>query len=317
MNRIGHQGLGESVWLGWFLYATLTRFSSVAKDQNENDCVKRWLKHTEDLKNALEKEAWDGAWYRRAYFDDGTPLGSASNAECRIDSIAQSWSVISKAADTERTLKAMESVEKYLIRPGDNLILLFTPPFGKAHLDPGYIKGYLPGIRENGSQYTHAAIWNVIAFAMLGNGNKAYELFSMLNPINHAGTRAGVHRYKVEPYVIAADVYSEPPHVGRGGWTWYTGSAGWMYRAGIESILGLQVEGNILHINPCIPNYWENFTVNYQHKSTHYEIFVENPNSVSNGVQKIELDDNPIILVKGGIPLTDDKKVHTVKIILE
>ena len=316
MNRVGHGGLGESVWLGWFLYATLTRFASVAKEQNENDCVSRWLKHSDDLKNALEKEAWDGAWYRRAYFDDGTPLGSASSIECRIDSIAQSWSVISKAANTDRAFKAMESVEKYLIRPGDNLILLFTPPFSKTHLDPGYIKGYLPGIRENGSQYTHAAIWNVIAFSMLGNGNKAYELFSMLNPINHAGTRAGVHRYKVEPYVIAADVYSEPPHVGRGGWTWYTGSAGWMYHAGIESILGLQVEGNVLHINPCIPNYWGNFTVNYQYKATRYEIVVENPNSISNGVKKIELDDKSIIPVENGIPLTDDKKVHLVKVIL-
>lgn len=316
MNRVGHDGLGESVWLGWFLYATLTQFASVAKDRNEDGCTTRWLKHSDDLKNALEKEAWDGAWYRRAYFDDGTPLGSASNAECRIDSIAQSWSVISKAADTDRAFKAMESVEKYLMRPGDNLILLFTPPFDKTPLDPGYIKGYLPGIRENGSQYTHAAIWNVIAFSMLGNGNKAYELFSMLNPINHSNTRAGVHRYKVEPYVIAADVYSEPPHVGRGGWTWYTGSAGWMYRAGIESTLGLQVEGNILHINPCIPNYWGNFTINYQHGKTQYEIFVENPNLVSTGVIKIELDGNPIISVKDGISLTDDKKNHRVKVVL-
>ena len=316
MNRVGHGGLGESVWLGWFLYATLIQFSSVAKARNENDCVDRWLKHSSDLKNALEKEAWDGAWYKRAYFDDGTPLGSASNAECRIDSIAQSWSVISKAASIERASKAMESVEKYLIRPGDNLILLFTPPFDKTSLDPGYIKGYLPGIRENGSQYTHAAIWNVIAFAMLGNGNKAYELFSMLNPINHAGTRAGVHRYKVEPYVIAADVYSEPPHVGRGGWTWYTGSAGWMYSAGIELILGLQVEGNILYLNPCIPNYWENFTVNYQHGKTQYEIFVENPNSISNGVKTIELDGKFIMSVKDGIPLIDDRKVHAVRVIL-
>ncbi len=316
MNRVGHEGLGESVWLGWFLYATLTQFASVAKERDEDDCAQRWLKHSSNLKNALEKEAWDGAWYRRAYFDDGTPLGSASNAECRIDSIAQSWSVISKAADTERALKAMESVEKYLIRPGDNLILLFTPPFDKTPLDPGYIKGYLPGIRENGSQYVHAAIWNVIAFSMLGNGNKAYELFSMLNPINHADTRAGVHRYKVEPYVIAADVYSEPPHVGRGGWTWYTGSAGWMYYAGVELILGLNIEGDILNINPTIPSHWENFIVNYKHKATQYEIFVENPNSISNGVKKIELDGKPIMSIKDGISLVDDKKVHTVKVVL-
>ncbi len=316
MNRVGHGGSGESIWLGWFLYTTLTQFAALTKDRNENDSLKSWLKHASDLKNALEKEAWDGAWYRRAYFDDGTPLGSTSNAECRIDSIAQSWSIISKAADTDRTLKAMESVEKYLIRPGDNLILLFTPPFDKTHLDPGYIKGYLPGIRENGSQYTHAAIWNVIAFSMLGNGNKAYELFSMLNPINHASTRAGVHRYKVEPYVIAADVYSEPPHVGRGGWTWYTGSAGWMYRAGVEWILGLTVEGNTLHINPCIPDYWEGFTMYYKHGQAKYEIFVENQNSDSSCVKKVELDGKSITPVENGIPLVDDRKVHTVKVMI-
>ncbi len=316
MNRVGHEGLGESVWLGWFLYTTLVQFADVAKKQNEVDCTERWLKHTEDLKNALGKEAWDGAWYRRAYFDDGTPLGSTSNAECRIDSIAQSWSVISKAGDRDKSLKAMESVEKYLVRAGDNLILLFAPPFDKTHLDPGYIKGYLPGIRENGSQYTHAAIWNVIAYSMLGNGNKAYELFSMLNPINHSNTRSGVHKYKVEPYVVAADVYSEPPHVGRGGWTWYTGSAGWMYRAGLEWILGLNVEGNKLHINPCIPSYWQGFTIYYKHGQTQYEIFVENPKSVSSGVQKIELDNKPIASLERGIPLIDDMKVHVVKIIL-
>jgi cyclic beta-1,2-glucan synthetase len=316
MNRVGHQGLGESVWLGWFLHSTLTKFSDIAKKLNENESAKTWIKHADNLKKSLEKEAWDGAWYRRAYFDDGTPLGSASSAECRIDSIAQSWSVISKAADKERSLKAMESVEKYLIRPGDNLSLLFTPPFDKTPLDPGYIKGYLPGIRENGSQYTHAAIWNVIAFNMLGNGNKAYELFSILNPINHANSRAGVHRYKVEPYVIAADIYSEPPHVGRGGWTWYTGSSGWMYRAGIEWILGLNLEGNILRINPSIPDYWQGFTISYKHESTQYEISVENPNSVSGGVKIIELDGKSIIPVENGIPLIDDKQTHIIKVVL-
>lgn len=316
MNRVGHEGLGESVWLGWFLYSTLVQFSTIAKGRNENDCVERWLNHADALKTALEKEAWDGAWYRRAYFDDGTPLGSAANSECRIDSIAQSWGVISKAADPNRAIKAMESVEKYLVRQGDNLILLFTPPFDKTPHDPGYIKGYLPGIRENGGQYVHAAIWNVIAFSMLGNGNKAFEFFSMLNPISHADTRAGVHRYKVEPYVIAADVYSEPPHVGRGGWTWYTGSAGWMYRAGTEWILGLRIEGNTLHVNPCIPNHWQGFAIYYKHESTQYEIFVENPNSVSSGVKIIELDGIPITAIENGISLIDDKTIHVVKVIL-
>jgi len=316
MNRVGHQGLGESVWLGWFLYRTLIDFSTIAKELNENNSVKLWTKHAEDLKKSLEKEAWDGAWYRRAYFDDGTPLGSASNAECRIDSIAQSWSVISKAGEKDRSFKAMESVEKYLIRTGDSISLLFTPPFDKTHLDPGYIKGYLPGIRENGSQYTHAAIWNVIAFSMLGNGNKAYELFSMLNPINHASSRSGVHRYKVEPYVIAADVYSEPPHVGRGGWTWYTGSSGWMYRAGIESILGLSLEGDILRINPSIPDYWQGFRMYYQHQSTEYEIIVENPHSVSSGVKILELDGKSLNPIENAIHLIDDKNFHNIKVIL-
>ena len=202
---------------------------------------------------ALERHGWDGDWYRRAFFDDGTPLGSASNAECRIDSIAQSWSVLSGAADPSRAERAMAAVDEYLVRRGDGLVLLFTPPFDHGDLDPGYIKGYLPGIRENGGQYTHGAIWSVLAFAALGDGDKAGELFSILNPINHASTTAGVHRYKVEPYVMAADVYAEPPHVGRGGWTWYTGSAGWMYQAGIEWILGFRLRGTELSIDPCIP----------------------------------------------------------------
>ena len=312
MNMVGHKGFGESVWLGWFLYTTLTSFSDLITKLSIDHDVAPWLTHAKDLKESLEAEAWDGAWYKRAFFDDGTPLGSASNSECRIDCIAQSWSVISKAADIARATKAMESVEKYLVRPGDNLMLLFTPPFDQTNLDPGYIKGYLPGIRENGSQYTHAAIWNVIAYAMLGNGNKTYELFSMLNPINHTNTRAGVHKYKIEPYVIAADIYSEPPHIGRGGWSWYTGSASWMYRAGIECLLGLTLEQNLLKINPCIPEYWQEFTIYYQHESSSYEITVHNQNHLSNSVQKIELDGQTI--ASEGIPLVNDGKKHSVKI---
>ncbi len=306
MNMVGHKGLGESVWLGWFLYTTLIDFSSLIQKLNINHDTSKWIDHANHLKQALESEAWDGTWYKRAFFDDGTPLGSASNTECRIDSIAQSWSVISQAADKARATKAMESVEKYLIKPGDNMMLLFTPPFDKTELDPGYIKGYLPGIRENGSQYTHAAIWNVIAYAMLGNGNKTYESFSMLNPINHTNTRSGVHKYKIEPYVIAADIYSEPPHQGRGGWSWYTGSSGWMYRAGIEWLLGLTlVEGNLLKINPSIPEYWHEFTIYYQHESTSYEIHVINQHHSSNSIQEIE-----------GIPLIDDGKEHVIKIVI-
>ena len=209
-----------------------------------------WRAHADALQAALEREAWDGDWYRRAWFDDGTPLGSATDDECRIDSIAQSWAVISGAAEPERAARAMAAVERELIRPQDGLALLFTPPFDKTALDPGYIKGYPPGIRENGGQYTHAALWSVMAFATLGEGDKAAALFSLLNPINHARTRADVHRYKVEPYVVAADVYAAAPHVGRGGWTWYTGSAGWMQRAGVESILGLRLRGRCAASRP-------------------------------------------------------------------
>ncbi len=203
-----------------------------------------WRRHVHRLKAALEEHGWDGDWYRRAFFDDGSPLGSVVNAECRIDSIAQSWGVLSGAADPARASRAMAAVEEYLVRRGQELILLFTPPFDRSPVEPGYIKGYPPGIRENGGQYTHAALWAVMAFAALGDGDKANELFSILNPINRASTRAGVHRYKVEPYVIAADVYAERPHVGRGGWTWYTGSAGWMHRAGIEWLLGIPAARN-------------------------------------------------------------------------
>jgi cyclic beta-1,2-glucan synthetase len=210
MNRVGREGRGESVWLGWFLYATLVRFAQTAADLGHGERAARWSDHARKLQQALEREAWDGAWYRRAYFDDGTPLGSASSAECRIDSLAQSWSVISGAGDLQRARRAMQSVEEYLVRPGDDLILLFTPPFDKTSLDPGYIKGYLPGVRENGGQYTHAAVWCAIAVAGLGEGDAANELFRMLNPINRTATRAGVHAYKVEPYVVAADIYSEP-----------------------------------------------------------------------------------------------------------
>ncbi len=313
MNMVGHKGQGESVWLAWFFYSTLQRFASLAQDYNETEFATKCLAHAEKLKKALEENAWDGAWYKRAFFDDGTPLGSSVNAECRIDSIAQSWSVISQAADKDRSIKAMESVDKYLVKHGDNIIMLFTPPFDKTPLDPGYIKGYLPGIRENGSQYTHAAVWNVIAFAMLGNGNKAYELFSMINPINHASTRAGVHRYKIEPYVIPADIYSEPPHVGRGGWSWYTGSAGWMYRAGIEWILGLTVEENILKINPCVPDEWKEFTISYQHGNSNYEVHVENLNP-GNEIKAIEVDGKALAIINEGIKLVDDGKDHKVKL---
>ncbi|MEI9982613.1 MAG: hypothetical protein WDN69_05025 [Aliidongia sp.] len=226
MNRVGDQGRGESIWLGWFLHAALTGFAPIAERRRSAERAAGWRRHAADLAQSIEQHGWDGGWYRRAYYDDGSPLGSVTNEECRIDSIAQSWSVISGAGDPARAVRAMAAVEAELVRPEDGLVLLFTPPFDRTPRDPGYIKGYPPGIRENGGQYTHGALWSVIAFAMLGEGDKAAALFSILNPINHARTPEEARRYKVEPYVACADVYSTPPHVGRGGWTWYTGSAG-------------------------------------------------------------------------------------------
>ena len=314
MNRIGAEGRGESVWLGWFLYATLEEFTPLAVVRGEAARADRWRSHANNLRAAIEDQAWDGAWYKRAYFDDGTPLGSAYNTECRIDSIAQSWAVLSGAADRERALRAMESVDQYLIKPGEDIMLLFAPPFDKVALDPGYIKGYVPGVRENGGQYTHAAVWCVIAHTLLDHGDRAAELFAMLNPINHASTRTGVHRYKVEPYVIAADVYGEPPHTGRGGWTWYTGAAGWMYRAGVEYILGFKLRGNTQVIDPCIPYAWPGFKIAYRYGATDYEIEVDNPQHVSRGIARIHLDGR--ILSGHLVPLSDDGLPHRVEVTL-
>src|SRR5438105_13009262 len=249
----------------------------------------RYGRYMEKLQKGLE-QAWDGDWYRRAYFDDGTPLGSAQTDECRIDSIAQTWAVMSGVAESYRASRAMAAVDQYLIRRGDGLVVVFAPPFDKSKLDPGYVKGYVPGVRENGGQYTHAALWTVIAFAMLGDGDRAGELFGLLNPINHASTRAGLHKYKVEPYVAAADVYAVPPHTGRGGWTWYTGSAGWMYRAALEYILGFKLQGDRLRLDPCIPRGWREFEINYRRGQTAYRIKVENPHALCRGVANVWLD---------------------------
>ncbi len=316
MNRVGREGRGESIWLAWFLIATLDEFAKLAEARGEQQTANRWRDHISKLKIAVEAEGWDGAWYRRAYFDDGTPLGSAINAECRIDSIAQSWAVISGAADSERAQRAMHSVREYLVRLGDDLMLLFTPPFDKTERDPGYIKGYPPGVRENGGQYTHAAIWSVIAFAMLGEGDQAVELLRMLNPIKRTSTRTGLYAYKVEPYVLAADIYSEPPHVRRGGWTWYTGAAGWFYRAGVETILGFQLRADCLVLNPCIPMVWTQYSISYQHKTSRYEIKVENPNGVSRGIVSVELDGVEQVYENKGILLKDDGQLHHLRVIL-
>jgi cyclic beta-1,2-glucan synthetase len=315
MNRVGQDGKGESIWLGWFLHTILWEFAKVADARGEHKRAETWRLHVSALKAALEREGWDGDWYRRAYFDDGTPLGSAQNEECRIDSIAQSWGVISGAAEPGRGIRAMAAADKQLIQRKDGLILLLTPPFDHMPHDPGYIKGYLPGIRENGGQYTHAAAWTLIAFAALGDGDKACELFRMMNPINRTSSRAGVQRYKVEPYVIAGDIYAESPHIGRGGWTWYTGAAGWLYRAGLEWILGFRLRGMMLTIDPCIPRTWPAYSIDFRYHSAVYKIKIENPSGVARGVAITELD-GKLLAGPANIPLADDGAVHNIRVVL-
>ncbi|MEO5375301.1 MAG: glycosyl transferase, partial [Alphaproteobacteria bacterium] len=310
MNRVGEGGQGESVWLGWFLHATLTAFVPLAEARHETVRAATWRAHASALQTSLEREAWDGDWYRRGWYDDGTPLGSTTSQECRIDAIAQSWAVISGAAMPERAARAMAAVERDLINTKDRLALLFAPPFDKTPFDPGYIKGYPPGIRENGGQYTHAALWSVMAFAALGKGDKAAELFSLLNPVNHARSRGDVHRYKLEPYVVAADIYATAPHVGRGGWSWYTGSAGWMQRAGVESILGLRLRGDLLYFNPCIPGSWAGFEISLRYRTARYEILVENPDRVGRGIAFAAVDDRTIAERPLCLRLADDGATH-------
>jgi cyclic beta-1,2-glucan synthetase len=316
MNRVGELGRGESIWLGWFLLATLAAFGPLATARGDRARAERWRAHAVALRAALERNGWDGDWYRRGYFDDGTPLGSATSEECRIDSIAQSWGVISGAADPARAARAMAAVDAQLIARDAGLALLFTPPFDQTPLEPGYIKSYPPGVRENGGQYTHAATWSVIAFALLGQGDKATELFAMLNPVNRSTTRADAHRYKVEPYAVAADVYSVAPHVGRGGWTWYTGAAGWMYRAGLEWILGFRLHGDRLRLAPCIPRDWPGFEISFRYRSTCYEIAVENPLRVSRGVARFELDNRPLDAAEACVALVDDGATHRLRLVL-
>ncbi|MDQ4078141.1 MAG: glycosyl transferase family 36, partial [Chloroflexota bacterium] len=314
MNRVGIEGRGESVWLGWFLYATLMRFAALAEQMGDEAQAAIYREQAEAYRQAIEAHAWDGAWYRRAYYDDGTPLGSSQNRECRIDSIAQSWAVLSGAGDPERAAQAMESVAEHLVREDDRLLLLFTPPFDKTPKDPGYIKGYLPGIRENGGQYTHAALWAVWAFAAMGDGDRAEALFRLLNPIYHSHTGDKAMRYRVEPYVVAADLYGVPPHVGRGGWTWYTGSGGWMYRLGVEAILGLRREGEMLRVEPSIPKAWPGYELTYQYGESIYQIRVENPEGLNRGVKRVELDGE--VVVEGAIPLVNDGRRHKVVVVM-
>jgi cyclic beta-1,2-glucan synthetase len=314
LNRVGIEGRGESVWLGWFLYDTLTRFAPICELMGDDQQADAYRQRAEVLGQVLEEHAWDWGWYCRAYYDDGTPLGASENEECQLDSLAQSWAVLSGAADLKRATRAMEAVERLLVRRDDRLILLFTPPFDKTVHDPGYIKGYPPGIRENGGQYTHAALWVVWAFAEFGDGDHAEELFRLLNPIYHSDTLDKAMRYRVEPYVVASDVYSVEPHVGRGGWTWYTGSAGWMYRLGLEALLGLYRIGESLRIDPCIPKDWPGYDLTYRNGETSYRIRVENPGGVNRGVKQVTLDGE--VLPGEEIPLLDDGRQHEVRVLM-
>ncbi|MFW6063167.1 MAG: GH36-type glycosyl hydrolase domain-containing protein [Chloroflexota bacterium] len=314
MNRVGIEGRGESVWLAWFLQATLNAFASVCSLLGENDQADAYRERAEALRQAVEKTSWDGHWYRRAYFDDGTPLGSASNRECRIDAIAQSWGVISGGANAQRAQEAMASVLEHLVRWDSRLILLFTPPFDRTHKDPGYIKGYLPGIRENGGQYTHAALWTIWAYAELGQNELAARLFRLINPVYRADTEEKAERYKVEPYVVSADVYGVEPHTGRGGWTWYTGSSGWMYRLGLERILGLIPAADGLVIDPRIPPEWPGFRATYRLNGATYKIEVENGGS-GQGVETLFVDGER---QEGNqVPLPEDGRHYSVRVRLK
>ncbi|MCY1359077.1 Cyclic beta-(1,2)-glucan synthase NdvB [compost metagenome] len=309
MNRVGQDGRGQSVWLGWLLVRTLALFGPLAEARDPARAA-RWRAHAQAVAAALEREAWDGDWYRRATFDDCAWLGTRDNEECRIDSIAQSWAVLSGAADPGRARAAMDSLRAHLLVPEPGLALLFTPPFDRTPRDPGYILGYPPGLRENGGQYSHAAMWAILAFTQLRAdpqaGAHAHALFALVNPINHARTPQQAARYRVEPYVVAADVYSVPPHEGRGGWTWYTGAAGWMHRAGVEGILGIRREGEVLVIDPCIPAEWPGFEAQVVLGAARYAIQVESPGTGCAGISSAVLDG--VALACGGgalrVPLT-------------
>jgi cellobiose phosphorylase len=309
MNLVGEHGSGESIWLGFFLYDVLTRFAAIARLKNDGEVADRCLADAETLRVNIEANGWDGAWYRRAYFDDGTPLGSASNDECQIDSIAQSWSVLSGAGDPARRRQAMQSLDQRLVRRDSAIVQLLDPPFDKSQLNPGYIKGYVPGVRENGGQYTHAAIWAAMAFAAQGDRSQAWELFDMINPVNHGRSAESVATYKVEPYVVAADVYAVAPHSGRGGWTWYTGSAGWMYRLIVESLLGLRVEGDRLWIEPLARAGWPGYQLSYRYRQTDYRIDVVVAGDPGQPT-RVTVDG---VVQEGGLRLVDDGVEHQVQ----
>ncbi len=305
MNLVGNQGRGESVWLAFFLYDVLMQFAVLARAREEAPFADRCLAEAQKLQKNIETNAWDGQWYRRAYFDNGEPLGSATNEECQIDSLPQSWSVISGAGRSERARAAMEAVEQRLVRPNAKLIQLFDPPFDKSALNPGYIKGYIPGVRENGGQYTHGAIWATMAFALLGENDRAWELFGLLNPVHHSSTPTEIATYKVEPYVAVADIYALAPHTGRGGWTWYTGSAGWMYRLLVETLLGVHLEGNQLRLAPRFRADWTTYKIHYRYHQTVYHLTFTR---VGEDAEPSTLDGQPV--ANDTIPLVNDRAEH-------
>jgi cyclic beta-1,2-glucan synthetase len=313
MNEVGKDGKGESVWLAWFLAMQLNNFVRFVEPRDA-ERAQRYKALVKTITQAIEKDGWDGKWYRRAYFDDGTPLGSALNDECRIDSISQTWGIISGLAENERSKQALEEVYHHLVKENDRIICLLTPPFNKSSLEPGYIKGYLPGVRENGGQYTHAGVWVVIATALLGRGSRAFELYELMNPVNHTSSDAGAAKYMAEPYVMCGDVYGVDPHVGRGGWSWYSGSAGWLYQAGLEYILGLKVRGDHIQFDPCIPAAWPNFHIVYKFKGTEYRIEVLNPDRVERGVKEVRLENR--ILQDKILPLNADGGIVKVQVVL-
>jgi cyclic beta-1,2-glucan synthetase len=314
MNRVGNEGKGETVWGGWFLLTILDRWAPLAEQHGDGERSSRYRAEADRLIRALEENAWDGEWYRRAYFDNGTQLGSAQNTECRIDSLPQAWAAISGRVDHQRARQALASVDRLLVRRAERLVLLFTPPFDRGELHPGYIRGYVPGIRENGGQYTHGSTWVVRGAAQLRMGDWAVELLGLLNPVYHAQTTEQARHYKVEPYVVAADIYSHPPHIGRGGWTWYTGSAGWLYRVAVEDVLGLRVHGNRLELKPCVARGWKSYTIVYRYGKAEYHISVDNPDGAESGVRSCLLDGQEQDAVD--IPLVDDGARHEVRVVL-
>ena len=320
MNLVGRDGRGESVWLAWFLYENLVSFAGLAREREDQDVAELYSGEAARLRANIETHAWDGAWYRRAWFDDGTPLGSSVNDECQIDSISQSWAVISGGGDPVRAGQAMAAVDDRLVRRDAQLIKLLDPPFDRSEMQPGYIRGYVPGVRENGGQYTHAAIWATMAFAMRGDRERAWELVGMLNPVNHGSTPDAIECYKVEPYVMSADVYARSPHAGRGGWTWYTGAAGWMYRLIVETLLGLQLEVDYLRIAPCIPAHWDTYTIRYRYRETYYQITVRCDGTTPARVIRLVLDGTEINGAgvegpgRGRFRLVDDRRAHQVEV---